>query len=175
MKKFVIMAMVLMFGVAMFAEAPKFTVPNPELYVGVGSTIINTKGDVKEYSVDFATNYTLGFRAYVLPKLSLNLNMTRDNIKLGTWQAVGKYDFSAYNLSAEYWLFKNAYIYGGPTYFTSPIEDVSEKWGFECGMGLKAPLSKHFFFNGQLGYVRVTDFIIPENTGTIKALIGYQF
>ena len=166
---------VMVLGITTMAQAPKVTVPNPEVYLGVGSSIINTQGNVKEYNIDFATNYTLGFRAYVLPKLSLNLSMTRDNLKLKGWQAVGKYDYASYKLTAEYWLFKNAYIYGGPSYFTSPIKDVNQRWGYELGGGIKTELSKHFFFNGELGYVRVNDFILPKNTGNIKALIGYQF
>jgi len=160
-----------MIGISVMATTPKF-----DIYVGPGSVLTNTTGNSKEYSAHFTTSYNVGVRAFILPKLAINLNYGRDSLNLGNWQAKGKYNYTALGLSLEYWCFKDAYVFAQPTYFTSPVANTANKVGYEAGIGFKSMLSKHFYVNGQVGYMHVQDFIFNvANAGNLKFVFGYSF
>ena len=107
MKRFLLtitLCVLVFVGIGTFAQNK---IPHPEIYVGIGEMIHNSNGDAMKFSATFSTNFNVGARAYILPKLSLSLSYTRDTLLLGNNRATGNFGYYSYNLAIEYWVLKD--------------------------------------------------------------------
>jgi hypothetical protein len=155
-----------------------------EGYIGVGRMLTSTEGNAVRYSNDFETNYNLGARWYATEKFSLNLNVMRDTARIGeylfnhnyiTKAPVAKYQFTKIRPSIEYW-FGDLYVFAGAPVFISPADNVDTKLGVEGGAGIKHKLYKSSFWQSEVAFIHVQDFIVPvANTVNLSFMVGYSW
>jgi len=174
--KRIILAFVLLLTLPVFAQV--------DAYSGVGRLFTSTEGNVIRYSSDYETNYTVGVRYYTGEKLSLNLNVMRDTARIGEYLLkhnyiekvpTVKYQYTKVRPSIEYW-FGDLYVFGGLPIFFSPSKGVETKFGMEVGTGIKHKLYKKLFWQSELSFLHVQDFLVPvANTVNWSFALGYRF
>ena len=172
----------LLLFVLLFASVTAFS--QVDAYLGVGRLLTSTEGNAVTYSNDFETNYTVGVRYFAGEKLSFNLNVMRDTARVGeylfdhnyiTQAPVAKYQFTKIRPSVEYW-FGDLYVFGGLPVFLSPADNVETKLGLEAGAGVKHKLYKSSFWQSEVSFIHVQDFIVPvANTVNWSFMVGYSW
>ena len=172
----IVLLLVLLFALPVFAQV--------DAYLGVGRMFTSTEGNAVTYSNDFETNFTAGVRYRTSENLSFNLNVTRDTARIGeylfdhnyiTKAPVAKYQFTKIRPSIEYW-FGDLYVFAGAPVFISPADNVDTKLGVEGGAGIKHKLYKSSFWQSEVAFIHVQDFIVPvANTVNLSFMVGYSW
>lgn len=156
-----------------------------EIYAGAGRLMTAGAGNALAYKAEYETNFQVGGRVFLSPRLSVNLNVTRDTVHLGEWLYTHKfiktegpehaYQYTKVSPSIEYW-FGDLYVFAGAPLLFSPNDDIESKIGIEAGAGVNHTLYKKLFWQTELRYIHCKDFIVPQaNAVNLSFAIGYKF